>query len=647
MNLKYHIILFIFILTSLSVSGTDRYWVYFTDKGPENGGLAKTYSAALSERAMERRRLRKIDLDMRDQPVNQIYVANLERTGLTIHRKSRWFNAVSVYLNDVPLNQVRALDFVKNVEPVFEFRGQRIPLAKAQNQIEITSTEYGASFNQVDMLGVPQVHELGYHGENVRIALFDTGFLLEHEALQHVNVIDTYDFIQGDDIVENEPDDDPTQHNHGTMVLAVIAGYYPGNIVGPAYASEYVLAKTENVASETHIEEDNWVAAAEWADSLGVDIISSSLGYSEFDSGEGDYTYEDMDGQTTIVTRGANIATQKGIAVFSSAGNEGNKKWRYLVAPSDGFDVIGMGGVLPSGEYWGGSSRGPSADGRVKPDLAAQGSGVYTISPNSEDGYLTGSGTSFSCPLGAGTAALIYNINPELTPQELRNLMISTASQSDDPDNFRGYGIIDLVSIAGILLEGHQVVIRDFQVSANHGYNALSWESKLEIDNNYWSVWRSDENSEESEIIRFSGEQFNLETKAYHFNDFEIKGNSQYDYFLTTTSGSGKSFLRDSATVTSQPAGEFKILNAFPNPFNNSTIISFSINRQAEVQLTVFDINGRKVRTLIENKNAPADYYTAEWNGLNYSGASVSSGTYFVVLKSSDEITAYKILLLR
>jgi len=641
------LIILIFISINLAVSGTERFWVFFNDKDAHNSGIAKAYRSTLSDRALERRRSQQIELDALDLPVNPKYIEDLQKTGVTIHRKSRWFNAVSVFLNDISRERILALPYVEAIEPVFGFKGKKRPLAKVQTRTEIPSSDYGGSQNQNSMLGVPAIHALGYSGENVRIALFDTGFLLEHEALQHVNVIDTYDFIQGDDNVANEPGDDPGQHNHGTMVLAVIGGYQPGKIIGPAYSAEYVLAKTEDISSETHVEEDNWVAAVEWADSLGVDIISSSLGYSIFDTGEGDYTYEDMDGETTIVTRGANVATRKGIAVFTSAGNEGNKKWQYITAPADGKDVIAMGGVMSDSEYWGVSSRGPTSDGRIKPDLAAQGQGVYTISPGTLDGYMTSSGTSFSCPLGAGTAALVLNLDPTLTASELRGLMKSTASQADNPDNFLGYGVIDLVTIASVLKREHQVITTDFTISANEGNNSLSWVSKIEIDNKAWSILRSEEGGQPAEIYQLQGEEFSLSEMSYRYNDFDINGNKRYDYFLMTTSGTGETFLLDSMSVTSKNPAAVKILTNFPNPFNNTTVISFSLNKQDKVRLDIYDITGRRVNTLIDSRILPADYYLVEWNGLTDSGAGVSSGSYFVVLKSSNEITTHKILLLK
>jgi serine protease AprX len=640
-------VLIIIFTTNLAFSDSGRLWVYFTDKSQGRTGLVKATQTALSQRALDRRTLRNVELDSLDLPVLPQYIKNISDLGVTIHRKSRWFNAVSVYLNQTKKEQILALPFVKTVSPVLGFKGKKSPLAKPGAPTNIAETDYGGSDNQNRMLGIPEVHNLGYNGENVRIALFDTGFLLEHEALQHVNVIDAYDFVQGDDIVSNEPGDSYDQHNHGTMVLGVIGGYMPGKIIGPAYGAEYILAKTENVATETHVEEDNWVAAVEWADSLGADIISSSLGYSEFDAGEGDYTYQDMDGKTTIVTLGANRATEKGIAVFSSAGNEGNKKWQYIVAPSDGNDVISMGGVMADGQHWIVSSHGPSSDGRIKPDLAAQGQSVYTIAPSTTDGYLNGSGTSFSCPLGAGAAALIYNMDPTLTSSQLGQLMKSTASQYENPDNLIGYGIIDLVKAVSVLKREHMVVVKNLNASAQEGYNILSWSSQLEIDNAFWSVWRGEENEDPVKVIEIKGETFSLKTKPYVYNDFDINGNRTYRYILSTSSGAGATYPQDSISVLSRKPNQITILSSFPNPFNQTTIISFSLDKPDNVRLEVYDINGRKVTTLIDQQNLSADYYTIEWNGLSGSGAGISSGNYFLVLRSSSEIKTHKMLYLK
>jgi serine protease AprX len=303
--LKYGYLLF-FLWAFIFARDSGRMWIFFKDKN-------KNDPYALSQDAVDRhlRKGRYKALDDTDLPVTAGYIALLKKEGVKIHQKSRWFNAVSAYLTPTFLAKISQLSFVKRIEPVKRF-SYTYPVAHQPPAfLKPLNNIYGTSYDQNVMIGIPEMHERGYNGQGVRIALFDTGFILEHEALSTVQVIAQWDFINNDPTVSNQPGDVVGQHNHGTEVLGIIGGYKVGALVGPAYASAYLLAKTEDVTSETHMEEDNWAAAAEWADSIGTDIISTSLGYNIFDAGEGNYTYEDMDGQTTIVTRAAVKAVEK------------------------------------------------------------------------------------------------------------------------------------------------------------------------------------------------------------------------------------------------------------------------------------------------------------------------------------------------
>ena len=275
--------------------------------------------------------------------------------------------------------------------------------------------------------------------------------------LQSVNVVASWDFVENDNDVSGT-----YGYSHGTQVLGVIGGYSPGNLIGPAFGADYILAKTEDINRETHLEEDNWVAAAEWADSIGADIISTSLGYNIFETGEGDYTYQDMDGNTTIITRGADLAVKKGIVVFSSAGNEGNNSWHHIIAPADGDSVIAVGNVTSIGAISPSSSRGPTSDGRIKPDLVAQGTNVYTVDPSDNSSFRGNSGTSFSAPLAAGAGALVLSYDSTLTPRQLYNILIINASNANNPNNEIGYGIINIAPIVGGSLSDENNPIKNF-----------------------------------------------------------------------------------------------------------------------------------------------------------------------------------------
>ncbi|MCP5115908.1 MAG: S8 family serine peptidase, partial [bacterium] len=318
-----------------------------------------------------------------------------------------------------------------------------LPASGAQKRLQI---DYGTSFGQVEQIQVPAVHALGLHGEGVVIAVFDTGFTnLGHEALAHLDIAARWDFVNGDRAVDNNRD--RGNGSHGTETLSVLGGYAEGELVGPAFASTYLLAKTEDTESETPVEEDNWAAATEWAEALGADIISSSLGYLEFDSPHPSYTFEDMDGKTAVTTRAAQMAARRGVVVVTSAGNEGfHASHNTLGAPADGRLVLAIGAVDTFDNRADFSSVGPTADGRIKPDVMAQGVLVKTASPRQPRQYRLSDGTSFSCPLAAGVAALVLQAHPDWTVRRLRSALRSTADNADQPDKLMGWGVLDALA---------------------------------------------------------------------------------------------------------------------------------------------------------------------------------------------------------
>jgi hypothetical protein len=286
-----------------------------------------------------------------------------------------------------------------------------------------------------------------------------------------MNIIAKWDFVNNDPNVGNEGD--MGEGSHGTMTLSTIGGFAEGNLIGPAFNSTYILAKTENTDSETPIEEDNWIAAMEWADSIGVDVTSTSLGYIGFDPPYTSYTWQDMDGNTTVITNGADYAASIGIVVVNSAGNEGyNSTHNTLGAPSDGDSVIAAGSVNSSGSRSSFSSVGPTVDGRIKPDIMAMGSNDVVASPYNDNTYTTASGTSFSCPLSAGVAALILCSNPNLTPMQVRDAMRNTSSQNSNPDNLYGWGILN--TLAAINYFPPPPITFQLTVDISNGWNMVA-----------------------------------------------------------------------------------------------------------------------------------------------------------------------------
>lgn len=442
-------------------------WIFFSDKGAAVPSKLAAAEDNLTPRARQRR-LRHFQpnslVDFKDIPVNREYIDQVKLNVEKIRHKSRWLNAVSVEASGKSISQIETLPFVEKIDVVREGRmplpePQEAELPSATRQLEMTQLDYGPSFAQNNQISTIALHDSGYDGSGVLICMLDAGFNNiyrdgnnpGHESLRHLKILYTYDFVNGDSAVWDEPGQ-MGNGNHGTYTLSAMAGFKEGQLIGPAYGAEFILAKTENTDWERHIEEDHWIAGAEWADSLGADIISSSLGYRDGFAahGELDYTWEDMDGNTTIVTVGAEIAASKGILVVNSAGNEGPSGQfpNTLVAPADGAHVLAVGAVDASGIRTSFSSMGPTADGRIKPDVMARGLATVCASPNDTSAYTTSSGTSLSCPLAAGAAALILQVNPTWTNLQIIQALKNTASNASAPNNSYGWGIINAYNAA-------------------------------------------------------------------------------------------------------------------------------------------------------------------------------------------------------
>ncbi|WKD48917.1 S8 family serine peptidase [Microbulbifer spongiae] len=432
-------------------------FIYFKDKGDNLDAKLLAAKQSLSSRALQRRIVnRGVDnlVDLTDIPINPEYLNSVKAKVSKIRHQLKALNAVSVETTPIVLAQLSKLKFIKKITLVKSIKRKPNPVSPRQplkdmqqplpTQPEVaTLLDYGNSFTQNNQINVPPVHDMGYNGSGVIVAIFDSGFnRLTHETFNQMYIAGTWDFVNGDTDVG---DGGMGNGSHGTNTLSTIGGYSPGNLIGPAYGATYYLAKTENTESELHVEEDNWCAAAEWADTNGAQIITSSLGYNDFDSG-GDYSPSDMDGDTAIVTICADLAAEKGIVVINSAGNGGNSSQNTLGAPSDGHFVLAVGAVTSSGSRSFFSSVGLSADGRIKPDVMAMGSSVRVASSSSNTRYSYANGTSFSCPLTAGVAALLLQSNPNLSASQVRDILRNTADNTASPNRFYGYGIINALA---------------------------------------------------------------------------------------------------------------------------------------------------------------------------------------------------------
>ena len=470
------------LMLAMSSTLAARSWVYFEQ-------LPRTGEFAGSDRTAARLLRAGVDPDaLLNQCVDPVWLAELQQQGAVIHNVSRWLNAISIADDPELINRLSTRYQIRAVRQVQTYHRSLPVLYEGKQQPACEQTAiYGDSWTQLAQMGVPTLHEMGYTGTGVFIGMLDTGWQLgQHDALSHADIVATWDFYNDDSNVEYEDGDHSSQDRHGTSTLGCIAAWAPYNLIGVAYDASFALAKTEHIGEEINAEEDDFVAGLEWLDSLGVDIASSSLGYSRFDEGEDDYTVDDLDGDICITTVACDLAAARGIFVVTSAGNKGGSvEWHGLItSPADGDSVMAVGAVAGDSTIVGFSSRGPTADGRIKPDFCAMGLGTWVIDADldSETEYRSGSGTSYAGPLLAGAAALLLQRNPEILPLDLAALMKANASHSAAPDTAYGWGIVDLPRVLGLLEPPIQLEPDEVRVYPNPFTTSLGFLIENEQD---------------------------------------------------------------------------------------------------------------------------------------------------------------------
>ncbi len=608
----------------LAAGDSIKVWVLFTDKGIFNQAAYRQslQGAAqnLSAKSLNRRALRKSaeePVDFYDLPVYKPYISRLEVFGFNSARESRWLNSVSGYIDPDKLEDLASLSFVYEIRPVAVAVEEPLPdeyKDSGRRKSQFEPQDYGNSIYQYAQVNILQLHALGYSGAGVTVAVLDGGFNLDHPAFDSLNVVGQWDFVDDDPSVF---DSDPSQVEHGTKVLSVLGGYYEGNIIAPAYGADFLLARTEIVGSETQIEEDDWVAAAEWADSEGADIISSSLGYYDW------YTYQDCDGNTAFVTQAADLAASRGIAVFVSAGNERNKAWYYITPPADGDSVIAVGAVEASGIIAAFSSAGPTSDGRIKPDILAQGVSVYCVNPGTT-GFTYMNGTSASCPIAAGAGALLLQINPSLTPMQLREALIESADNYNTPDNLYGYGIINAFEAADLL-----------RIDEISPVNLVVGDS-LHLDITITGM--------EDSIPAFTGVNLPLSsqlidngdrTATFLYEAIEEDIGSRTMLFIATSG-----IAADTMAVPLSISASSRII-AGPNPFSDSVSIYFGPSAGQPTEISIFAANGEKIwDNFADNSSVTSPVI---WRGVNNKGEKVAAGVYLVYIRTENAEEKFKL----
>ncbi len=660
------------------IAAQTKYLIYLKDKGisdisslKKSSPLFQEAKKDLSLRAIERRK-KVIGEDnyitYEDLPLNEEYIKKIEDLGVKIVHKLKWFNAISCYLNETYIDTIKKLSFIDRIEKVKSFKvnypeDYEIYYSKDHLRKVNYRLDYGLSLKQNLLSDIPQIHDLEINGRGVIIGLLDTGFRWKNNpALKNAKVLAEKDFIQNDDDTSNDSTkgDAPNQDRHGTSVFSIIAGYDEGKIIGTAYGAEYLLAKTEYVPSETHIEEDNYAAALEWMESQGVDITSSSIGYNTFDPGNYSYAFRDMNGYTTIVAKAANLAFERGVTTFTAAGNEGNQDWgaKYgdnrfgkIVSPADAFNMISVGALDTNKNVTSFSSRGPTFDGRIKPEVVALGSSVFFAI--TDGGYAFGNGTSYATPIAAGIGALLKSAYPHLTNYQIRHIILESGDSAFTPNNHRGFGLISAVraiSFPNLEKQGTQFILNKIFVEDSINPASVSIHLKSTGENfQSFPMYYNEKLKYKFQLPALSNGvkvyfYFTYKTNKGEFREPAI-GNYEFNYGSLLIRY--KVFDMDDTTVIGDPIlKNYYLYQNYPNPFNNETNIEFFSTNNSHAELIIYNIMGEKIKTLFSGF-AEIGKNTLKWNGSNDNGTFVTSGPYFYVLKIDGNTFVKNMLLIK
>jgi hypothetical protein len=683
--------IFVFAAGSLSqvsaqTTSHRHYWIYLnqrtaTDLSPR--------ALEISERAMKRRaKVLPVDrlIDRFDYPIPQAIIDQIRSTGAKIRTMSRWLNAVSVEATDQQLRSISMVPSVESTVPVIDLAFRRPEIVASPTLPHYprlrkgTTLSYGQSFDQLNNINIVSLHSMGIIGSGVVLGMLDDGFNnhTTHVALKNIHVVAEYDFVQQDSNTSLAPGEYLDEGIHGAGTLSSIAGFDNGTLIGGAYGVSVMLAKTEIDSVEIHQEEDNYVAGLEWMERLGADIASSSLGYRDFDPSTYSYSFTQLDGHTAIVSKAATIAAQKGLLLVTAMGNEGFQTGSSsfalgtIVTPADADSIVSVGATSLDGSALASfSGTGPTADGRMKPEVVAPGENILWAFGNSTNIYWTVQGTSAATPLTASVAALVLSAHPEFTPMQVRQALMSTAipltasyPSFDIPNNFYGHGLVNAynaVLSGGLVFSNIPIItVRDSV------YVVTVWiASKTSLVADSLAFYYRYPNDTSFKRVALVPNLNPLEYRAIiprppagvvpvcYFSASDASGtrtspfNAPDSLFnVQLTSDSLRQFYPtvDSVLPPQFVPTDFTLEHNFPNPFNATTTIQFYAPTTANVELNVFNLLGQRVKTLFVG--APvAGWNTIRWNEAKDDyGRSVASGVYFARLKTSRSVLTLKML---
>lgn len=622
-----------------------RYLVQLKDKAQTSFSLARP-EAFLSARSIARRTRYSIAYDSTDLPVTPAYVASLRAfSSVAVLNVSKWLNQVSIQVTDTAvLDSLNRLPFVQTTAVI----GSRTKRSSAAPEDVLSATprsgmqalqgesgfDYGVAGDQVALHNGAFLHNIGLQGQGMILSLLDAGFFnyTSLKAFDSVNregrVLGTWDFVAREQSVAED-------HPHGMYCFSVIAANIPGVFVGTAPKASFYLFRSEDAATEYPIEEHNWVCAAERVDSAGGDVISSSLGYNQFNDPALNHTYNDMNGDNTIAAVGADLAARKGILVVNAAGNEGDKAWKYISTPADGDSVLAVGAITVKGVIAAFSSYGPSADGRIKPDVVSM--GVNTTIQGADNTIAAGSGTSFACPNMAGLATCLWQGFPEYNNMTIIDALRRSAPLFQNPNERMGYGIPDMKKAALLLLQ------KGATVSVT-SCNTLTWTSK-DVGSMRYDIERKKQN--DTGFVKIGGQSGTgamLQTHTYQFTDSAATlqdGLVQYRIrqIIDTAAAGFSYFYTDTATVflaacTPVPPAE-KGIQIIPNPVQHSLFVKTDISATSNLQLVVVNAIGQTVYRQRTSKPPGLAVFSISTTGL-------APGVYYLTVYDAKQRLATK-----
>ncbi|MEP7109647.1 MAG: S8 family serine peptidase [Ferruginibacter sp.] len=604
------LLLFIFLFADhpTTFAQYTRYIIQLKDKSgtPFSTGDPGRY---LTQRSIDRRARYNIPIDQSDLPVTPGYIDSIRISGnVTILNVSKWLNQVCILTTDgAALTKINGYSFVLASSPVAA-RLQSIPVqvdsqldplndpvpatpATPQNPADLF--DYGAAYPQIHLHNAEFLHNLGFTGKGMQLALMDAGFyhyktLSTFDSIRNNNqILGTWDFVANEESVDED-------YVHGMNCFSTIAANLPGLFVGVSPKCSFYLFRTEDISGEYPIEEQNWAAAAEKADSLGVDVFSVSLGYNLFDKSIFNHSYTDMDGNTTIISRACDLAAKKGILVVVAAGNEGNSNWKYITAPADADSVLAVGAINVAGQIAGSSSYGPSSDGQIKPDVAAVGLNAVIADQNT-GGPTHGNGTSYACPIIAGIVTCLWQAFPEVNNMGIIDALRKSSDRSNMPDDRTGYGIPDAKKAFVLLIKkfySQQISIDNnckttigFTVKAGGNMN-ITVERKLPTDISYVAL----------STIGFTG---SFASGNFNYTDdlAALAGGVIIKYRLKMNIATDTSFYLDSANVNyGQACSSIPEKISFgANPITDKLTVLIARNNLVKATITIHSVSGQKV----------------------------------------------------